>query len=272
MCLDILLQMEESQLMQYFREHPVKWVSCAIPLGKQERIIRCSKLKDENEQVGSISRLSYCPSPLLGDSVYNRCNLPKQEMFYGTLFGEEYDEIQHALITSVFEVSDLCHETSTEDEYYVSGEWLATREIMSLVIFDHTQPAISSLFRKAKIKAEQFLSKNPKETIGDTALIQAFSQDVKNNSDYRVSACYSTFLFNNYPIDAIVYPSVRTGKVGICIAIRPSFVDAGGIELIASSMYKLYSEGFKRIIGMPYKHGFIDNDTGLIRYDRILRA
>lgn len=270
MFLDELHQLEDSELLQYFEKHPVGWVRCTIPVGKRERIVRCTRLKDADEKVDSISRLSYCPSYLLREGVYNRCNLPKQEMFYGTLFGEGDDEIKHALITSVFEVSDLCHETSNKDEYYVSGEWLATKDIKALVIFDHTQSAKSTIIQKAKQKAEQFLSAYPDRTIGDAALIEAFSKEVKNNSDYRITACYSDYLFNKCGVSAIVYPSVRTGKVGTCIAIRPSLVDSGDIKLIATSKYTFYLDSYKKINGKPYQHGYVDEITGHIRYERIL--
>ena len=262
-------QLSNPQLYDYFTNNPVRWICCIIPADKHERIVRCVKLRDANEEISSISRLSYCPSDILREGVYNRCNLPKQEMFYGTLFGEGGDEIKHAEITSVFEISDLCHETSYEDEYYVSGEWLATRDISALVIFDHTQPAKSSIIQKAKYEAEQLLLAHPNETIGDVSIIKAFSQEVRNNSEYRFSACYSAFLFKSFPIDAIIYPSVRTENVGTCIAIRPSFVDSGGIKLIGTTKNKLFLEGDRKISGIVYQHGRIDERTNLIRYDII---
>ena len=269
MNIDALCRLSDIQLYQFFSEYPIKWVSCFIPVEKQEHIVRCTKLKDENGEVFSISRLSYCPSPLLADNVYNRCNLPKQEMFYGTLYGEEDDEIQHALITSVFEVSNLCHETSEEDEFYLSGIWRATRDITTIIIFDNNQPAKNTFFNRAKQRAELFLAEHPNEDLGDMTLVEAFSRDVKENIDYRITAVYSDFLFKRFPIDAIVYPSVRTGKVGTCIAIRPSFVDSGGIELVSTSKYRLYSEGEKSVRGVICQHGSIDMQAGKINYVKI---
>ena len=264
-----LLRLKAPQLLRYYSNNPTRWVRCIIPAGKNERIVRCTGLYSAEEEADEISRLSYCPSSKLKEGVFNRCNLPKQEMFYGTLFGEDNDEIQHALITSIFEVSDLCHETSTDDEYYLSGEWLVSRDLSALVIFDHTKPARNTFFQMAKYNADQYLAEHPNNGLGDKGIIDAFSSEVFHNADYRVSAYYADYLFRTQPIDAIVYPSVRTGHVGSCIAIRPSVVDSGVLTLVRASKYRMYSGGEKKVHGRAYEHGHIDYQTGLIRYEPI---
>jgi hypothetical protein len=270
MTLHELDTLSDTQLLHWFSKLRTKWVKCTIPAGKYERIVRCVVLRDAEEDVANASRISYCPSAYLADGVYNRCNLPKQEMFYGTLYGREGDVIKEALLTSIFEVSGLCHETSRQDEYYASGEWLVIRDLVSIVIFEPTQLARNSFFKDAEDTPQIYLAAHSGDEFGETALIEAFKREVKDNSQYRISANYSDYLFRNYPIDAIIYPSVRTGQVGTCIAIRPSFVDSGGLQLIKASKYRLYSTGEKKVAGYAFQRGHVDAETGSIQFENLV--
>lgn len=243
------------------------WVRITVPTNKQEHIVRCIGLSNLEDKASEVSRLSYCPSRYLKEGVYNRCNLPKQEMFYGTLYGEECDEIKHALMTSIIEVSSLCHETSTYDEYYLMGEWIVKRELQAIVVFDHNKAAKNSIFKDAKNLIETYVAARQIDVFGNSLLIEAFSREVVNNNDYKVSAAYSSYLFDNFPIDAIVYPSVRTDSYGTCIAIRPTFVDSGGIELINAYKYKVFLSGVKKVDAIICQKGQIDKETGKVHYE-----
>ncbi|MBO4843452.1 MAG: hypothetical protein J5490_02585 [Bacteroidales bacterium] len=264
-----LQKLTDSQLLDYYRANPTRWVKCTIPARKLERIVRCTKLINADENVSNISRLSYCPSKRLSEGVFNRCSFPKQEMFYGTIYGRDGDEIIEALMTSIIEVSDLCHYTTYQEEYYVSGEWIVKKDLVTILIYDSSSIAKNSFFKEADYLPQQYIAQHLDETFGDPAIIEAFSHEVKNNSDYRISASYSNFLFSFSSIDAIIYPSVRTSQFGTCIAIRPSFVDSGGLELVATSKYKLYLDGEKSVRAVAYQHGYVDCETNRVRYESI---
>ena len=254
------LSLEE--LKSLFSKDNSKWVRCIIPANKKERVTRIVPLKNPYEDIKMISQLSYCPKILLSPDRFNRCNLPKQEMFYGTLWGEEGDEIINPIITSVFETSRICQKESTLDEFYLSGEWIVCKEMRALVIFDYASIAKNKFFANASIVPEQFLKDNKNAEFGNPEIVDAFSKPIKQNDDYLVSAAYADHIFSTGRIDAIIYPSVKTDATGTCIAIQPSFVDNGGLHLVKANKYKMFLAGKDSVRGFPYQRATINGETG----------
>lgn len=214
--------------------HPLK---CYLGPNTGEIIERAVKIAPE-EDIHEVSRISYCPKEKMTrwmEEHFQRCNLPGQEMFYGSII-EPYEDSENfsAMVsTSICESSEFYRNPNSPDgdEFYAFGGWHAKEDICCMMILDpardyqlrfliEAQEAQKKILRDKGLKNGQLYKR----------LVSAFTSPAKCDEDYKVTAAFADFVFTNYPdVDAILYPSIQTNAQGLCIAIKPSVIDSGKI-------------------------------------------
>lgn len=255
-------ELTDQEILSIISKFKTSWPT--IKLSKSTRIERAVGSL-VGEDINSVSRLSYCPIRCMNEYQkrnYQRCNTPGQEMFYGSLMPSDTDKIKLARITSLCESSKLFREQTNGTERFIFGKWELQQELCCIIIVDDENNYNSKLLNDAQ---QYIKNQNIKLTGNQRFLSKQFYKNIVHNKEYRLSAIYANYIFNE-GIDAIIYPSSQTKSDGICIAIRPQIIDTNKLLLtdaldtvgIMDGKYTLHNVG-----------RFIVNQNGKLTYEKI---
>ena len=214
--------------------------------------------RDGEPDFYQVSRMSFKPAHL--NTNYQRASTPENTMFYGSVLKDQYthDDVAYARITACCEVSDLLRDnTILEGERIMTlGTWRLKNYITCATIFDPSKTYTIDFLNEVKDAYIAKLESAPKELREKgyaylEFLASEFSKDVKKdqNHEYHISSQFSRVV-SITGVDGIVYPSVRSAGLNLCIALHPRLMNE--LELIMVNkvhVIKKYGKVSIRYIG-----------------------
>lgn len=216
---------------------------------------------NESEPVfNSVSRISYKPEKF--NTTYQRASTPNNTMFYAAVVPEDVseDEIKNARITGASETCDLlrCADIKNGERTITFGKWGVKERISLVTILDTTKKyKIKFLNDQVDTYLKNLGSETPdmrNKTIDYLKYLSyEFSKpiDCHKDCDYMISAIFTEIITKMNNVDGILYPSVRTGLDGICVAIHPKAINK--IELIKVLQSRIVKkEGDALITNLKY--------------------
>ena len=196
-------------------------------------IERAVNNSEDEPEFNTVSRISYKPAKF--NAEYQRASTPNNTMFYGAVVPEKTSdkEITNARITGAFEVAELIRnrELKNGESDITFGKWLVQDQISLATIFDPTLDYKIDYINEVKEDYLKNINSAPKEIKEKSLrylkyLASEFSKPVKKgeNHEYLISAILTEILVNS-GFDGVLYPSVQTAGVGLCVAIHPRLMD-----------------------------------------------
>jgi hypothetical protein len=227
-------------------------------LHKGESIDRV-RLNGAVDFFNSQSQLSYISDQNVIDKYlteFGRANKPHEPLFYGAL---RSSQIQHNRLTAYFETSEMIHDKKSVNlngELFTVSRWEVQRELIiaEIVFSDDALAANPDTLHSFN---NQFAQLNESEH-REIALRQLqlfsneFSRETKSHHDYKISVAYSDLLFNEYGIDAITFPSVKSGYQGQNIVFTPAAVDSY-LKLKIASTHRMHKNEMQSLMS-NYHH------------------
>ena len=210
-------------------------------LHKGESIDRV-RLNGKTDFFKSQGEISYIKDPFVIDNYlkeFGRANKPHEPLFYGAL---RSSQIQHNRLTAYFETSEMIHDTefvNLEGELFTVSRWEVQKELIIAEIVFSDDALKNNPDTRHSFK-NQFKQLNESEH-REMALRQLqlfsneYSRKAKSHHDYKISVAYSDLLLNEYGVDAITFPSVKSGYQGQNIVFKPEAVDKYLVLKIAST-------------------------------------
>lgn len=187
---------------------------------------------------------------------FGRANIPHQTVFYGSI---ETPEISQQRVTAYFETTKLLPQLTrigdnSEEVYknvseiFTVSRWKLMEDIEVIeMIYSDDALKVNSI---TKASYEHQLSNLENHPLKDLAIDQGrffsneFARKDGNNDDsnYKISAAYSNFIFNHPElknIAGITYPSVQSDFRGQNVVLKPSFVNRFlHLELVAMMKFE----------------------------------
>ncbi|MGL2993372.1 hypothetical protein [Flavobacterium sp. TSSA_36] len=198
---------------------------------------RVQRNKDNEPDFSTVKRMSYAPKEF--NNEYLRASTPDHTMFYGSVLKDSYtiDDVGYTRMTACCETSELLRDnTIPEGERIVTlGTWQVQEPITLATIFDPTKEYTIDYLNEIKKDYIDSIERNPELKEKGLAYLQflatEFSKDVKlgNNHEYYISSLF-TKLISETGVDGVLYPSVRSAGIGLCVALHPRVADK--LELI----------------------------------------
>lgn len=162
---------------------------------------------------------------------FERANMPGQVMFYGSI---KTKEIQNPYVTAYFETSRIINNANNRcciSETFTVGRWLILDDIPIVeMIFCDEALKVNSNLRLSfdqQIKEKEYSQHKEKLEEQCRFFSNEFARnDIKSPDDYKISAAFSNFIWNNTKFKGITYPSVKTNYNGQNIVLKPEVVDS----------------------------------------------
>lgn len=219
------------------------------------KILARSSYNIYNEKVSevfnNVKRLSYNPN--IKDIKLQRCNYPKQQVFYGAV---GYDhEFASMLATSVLEVCfEYVKQTDMDIHYMTVSRWQITQPLNVFVL----PYASSSIMKNPEFKSasehfDTYLPALAEEFNVSIEYIKSYLEFISEifckREDkanwYKISSAYFNYLmryaaFQNVRLDGLLYPSANTEGAGINIVLQKHVIDSAIIYADKAIMYKAH--------------------------------
>ncbi|MDR6845595.1 hypothetical protein [Flavobacterium granuli] len=193
---------------------------------------RAQRNKDEEPDFTTVKRMSYVPKE--NNKDYLRASTPDHTMFYGSVLKDHYttDDVGYTRMTACCETSELLRDNKIpEGERIITlGTWQVQEPITLATIFDPTKDYELDYLNEIKQDYLISIDRNPDLKEKGLAYLKflatEFSKDVKsgNNHEYHISALF-TKIISNTGVDGVLYPSVRSAGIGLCVALHPRVAD-----------------------------------------------
>lgn len=177
------------------------------------------------------SQMTYCPEGKC--STLKRASLVNQTMFYGVISNKQSNQ-QDALLVALCECSILCREgvKSKGKENFSLSYWeiLKPLHVVSFIndMTFHKEKGNELLnqLRRAYVTFHGESNSSGDDKDISKFISSEFSKEVKDSTEYLISATIATDIIKDMGYDGIVYPSVQLhGKWGINIALTPQAVN-----------------------------------------------
>ena len=239
-----------NELLSHFGEIPI--MVTEYHAGK---IIHRARPVNDEEIVNDKSGLKYKPQRL--NTAYLRASTPSNTMFYGSTIAEddETNSISNPRITSALEVVPFLRNPNLDGrQRLLYGKWrLDTTINLATILFTNYRNAknqwIKSLSEAYYNDLREFsidIRKKAKRI--SNFLSSEFSKCVSENENYKyLISALITQRFLNRGFDGVLYPSVRSMKLGLNVAIKPEVVDRH-LQLISVLDCIVYKRNDKVII------------------------
>ena len=214
------------------------------------RIIRARTELDFNgsNQILNEHQLSYRTD--LANVRKGRCNLDNEAAFYGVLMTERDKFKANDRLTCTSEVSKIKIQDKESEgiEYTTTGIWHVTKPF-DVFAFVHNSALSGSHELLLEMKKEfAQISKQEKADNQDKGIFfQEFFSEIFGdpNSPYKVSACLTSMMFNA-GCTGILYPSVQTKGLGLCLALPPSTAN-NHLQIRGALVEKVYKTKGKMV-------------------------
>lgn len=189
-----------------------------------ERITINKSILGENKRIECIKHLKYPPSELV--TKYSRCNLPGENVFYGTF----------NILTAIAEMTPEKGDIITQSVWTCNSD----KQLKYCPIF-YNQPTSGDVINPRSRQYKFMFEQELKKIYSDPYLIdfiielnkfisEQFSKPINtgNHRDYIFSAFFSSKILNEMEdgsIDAIHYPSVKEDLSLDNLVIKPDVFD-----------------------------------------------
>lgn len=204
-----------------------------------------------SEVFSKVGRLSYNPN--IKNIKLQRCNYPKQQVFYGAV---GYDhEFASMLATSVLEVCfEYVKQTDVDYHYMTVSRWQITKPLNVFVLpYAPKSNLKNPEFKSASEHFDTFLPSLAKDLNVTVEYIKSYlefiseifcKQEDKANW-YKISSAYFNYLmkyaaFQNVRLDGLLYPSANTDGAGINIVLKKDVIDNAVVYADKAIMYKAH--------------------------------
>jgi len=214
-------------------------------LHKGESIDRV-RLNGKVDFFKSQSQLSYISDQDIIDKYlteFGRANKPHEPLFYGAL---RSTQIQQNRLTAYFETSQMIHDKDSINltgELFTVSRWEVQNElIIAEIVFSDDALATNpdTLYSFNNQIAQLKESEHREIALRQLQLFSnEYSREVKSHHDYKISVAYSDLLLNEYGVDAIAFPSVKSGYQGQNIVFKPEAVN-NHLELKIVSTHRMH--------------------------------
>jgi hypothetical protein len=206
----------------------------------------------------SQTELSYINNQKIIDKYlteFGRANKPFQPMFYAAL---RSSKIEHNRLTAYLETSEMIHNTESinlEGELFTVSRWevLNELEIAEIVFSDDalkmnpdTQLSFKNQFNNLKNSEYREIALRQLQFFSNE-----YARKSKSHHDYKISVAYSDFLLNDYGLDAITFPSVKSDYQGQNIVFKPESVDKH-LEIKIVSTHRVHKNKMKSMMSNFY--------------------
>jgi hypothetical protein len=197
------------------------------------KIIHRARLVNDDEIVNNIDGLKYKPQKL--NTLYLRASTPSKSLFYGSTISEEEEtnSIFNPRVTSSMEVVPFLRNTNLNGrQRLLYGKWQLNASInLATILFTRYKNAGNQWIKNLSEEFYNQLRELPidvqkKSKRISNFLSSEFSKCVNENENYKylISALITQRFLNN-GMDGVLYPSVRSMKLGLNVALRPEVVD-----------------------------------------------
>lgn len=204
------------------------------------------RINKNDEIFYGIDQVSYIQDECVLKNYVNfgRANEPNQAIFYGSIIS---DAISMPRVVAYSETSSKLLNLNREDELeeiFTLSRWRIKNDIKILEMI-YSENALK-VNRRTKESFDYYLRKYPNLGQMDHLRNQGifFSNefarnDVGHNCDfnYKISAAFSNYIFQNSCVEGITYPSVSTNYLGQNVALLPKTVNQS-LELETVAMFK----------------------------------
>ncbi|MGD1957717.1 MAG: hypothetical protein ACFB2Y_02630 [Fulvivirga sp.] len=187
----------------------------------ENRIIDRVRLNKGSVPFKNIHEISYPPVGM-GDIEFQRMNSNNSPLFYGAVSSPEMRQPHIAALSEVVSYDSL---KDGAVFYATHSQWLCIEPLRCAVVglsenlIENNSNAISM-----KSIQDELLHSNPIAKKVHNFLAEEFSRVYTNHLEYQVTSYYAQKTLD-FPIDAIIYPTVKGDGVTFCIAVRPQSVD-----------------------------------------------
>lgn len=238
--IDIITELNKLNLAEYPTDEITKILNSIGPMALMTTDYRPPKVieravnnTEEEPEFNTVSRISYKPAKF--NTEYQRASSPSNTMFYGAVLSEKMsdEEIKNARIIGACEVAELIRnkELKNGESDITYGKWIVRDKISLATIFDPTLDYKIDYVNEVKENYLGNLNSAPKDIKEKSLrylkfLASEFSKPVKKgeNHEYLISAILTEILVNT-GFDGVLYPSVQTSGMGLCVAIHPRLMD-----------------------------------------------
>lgn len=181
---------------------------------------------------------------------FGRANFPKQGIFYGAI---PTPKIEYPRGTAYLETTDFFSCKPVADnftEIFTSGRWIILEDIPVMEMIFSDEALKESEYAQASLKAQTEAIQNFKLKEHYIEQGKFFSNEFSRDDckgipdNYKISAAYSNYVWDNSDVKGVAYPSVRTDFKGQNVALLPELVDKY-LKLEKVAMFK-----FERINGV----------------------
>ena len=238
--IDIITELNKLNLIDYPTEEITKILNSIGPMALMTTDYRPPKVIEravnntkEEPEFNTTSRISYKPAKF--NTEFQRASTPNNTMFYGAVLSEKMsdEEITNARIIGACEVTELIRnrELKNGESDITFGKWIVRDKISLATIFDPSLDYKIDYINEIKENYLLNLNSAPKDIKEKSLrylkfLATEFSKPVKKgeNHEYLISAILTEILVNT-GFDGVLYPSVQTSGMGLCVAIHPRLMD-----------------------------------------------
>lgn len=240
----------ELSRIQYFLEnhftgHPIPHVTL------EPRYFTRASLNRNGEVFRHWQRCSY--NPKLEEINLQRCNYPKQQVFYCSMDSETTSADPD--ITCIVETCWEYIKDYKQRRFYVTmSKWMAMRKLKVLVLpFLDISSEKNSTFQKIKEQANKEILQNFDNSNEIFAKLKHISNIFSGSHNkkrlYKISAAFFNFLFkydhqNIY--DGLMFPSANTEGSGINLALKKHLIDHEILMFDSAAMFSIQRNPIKR--------------------------
>ena len=235
----IELKQIESFVTNHFKDKAIPQLQSI-----QTFVVRCS-MNNPGEVFKNISRCSYNPN--IDDIKLQRCNYPKQQVFYCSMFSDT--DLASTSLTCIVETAwEHIEDLNTSRTYCTLSRWQNIRPLNLWVLpFSEVSAEKNRDIKRIKETMDKFITEKHNYLELRTSLefmSEVFSERENKRVYYRISAAFfnallffESFMSQNY--DGLIYPSANTEGAGINLVLKKELIDNRTLRGDVAVMYSI---------------------------------
>jgi len=191
---------------------------------------------NEGENFSTNEDLRYLPQWKNGK--FQRASTPNGTMFYGVFIPNENINTESDKPRAIVacEAVDFMRNPKPQESAeatLVYGKWRTLKECKLAVILSLDESQNNNPYSKQTSQVyRNWIESKHQDYIEQTKLLidyftKEYSKFVPEDEhfNYKISGIFSEIIIRNNYVDGIIYPSVKTDGKGLCVAIKPDFVN-----------------------------------------------
>jgi hypothetical protein len=222
-----------------------------------DSFIRARPYRDGEAAFNEPSQLGVKPQKF--NSTFQRASTPNQTMFYGCLkkYNGQDLKIDNRFTACMESLQILRDKDKRGVKKIAFGKWIVTEQIQVVTVINShyknsDDPALRKLYENFYNYSKEYGLENEALAITEFIAEKFGDENAGEGKEhlYLLSAMFTEAFVSDMRIDGVLYPSVRTAKDGICVALTEK----------AFSKLKLVAAG-ESIIYKTNGEAVIDNST-----------